>query len=319
MGERGIMTRSTLESRFLLLVSLWVAVGWVTSTPPAAANRSVVEREVRAGDRLEVRNYKGKVRIVAWQRPEVRVEADLPSDEWIVFERIGSRWLVVPSSWARDSGDFALRLPDMARVKVVGLEPPPVDLVISMPAEMPLIVEAPHAGVQVEGARGAIDLTSMIGDLTVVGGGGAARLRSMTGRVRVEGTEGSLTVETATGPVEVRGSRGDLRVETSRGDVSLQDLSATVLEVTSLDGSIELRGPLLPGSRHDLSTHGGNVTLWISGKIDAQFSVRTFRGRFESPFEIDQPREEDRADFTLGDGSARVRLESFSGTVRIDR
>lgn len=311
------MTRSKL--RLFVLVGLWGAAGWAMSAPSAAASRSVVEREVRAGDRLEVRNYRGSVEIVAWERPELRVEADLPSDESMILERIGTRWLVVPSSWASDSGAFALRLPDMARVKIVGLEPPPVDLVISMPAEMSLIVEAPHAGVRVEGALGAIDLTSMVGDLTVVGGGGSARLRSMTGRVRVEAAEGSLTVETASGRVEVRGSRGDLRVETSRGDVELENVRASALEVTSLDGSIDLRGPVLPGARHELSTHGGDIAFLISGEVDAVFSVRAFRGSFETALEIDPPPEPDRADFIVGDGSARVRLESFSGRVRIDR
>ena len=298
---------------------LWLVAGSLAVIPPAAASDSVLEREVVQGDRLEVRNYRGSIRIVAWDRDQLRVEAEHPSDEEILLDRRGSRWLLVPASWQRDSAAFEIRLPDVARVRVVGQEPHRVDFVISMPAHMAVVAESPHGQILVEGAVGPVDLTSMLGDLTVTGGAGPTRIRSMTGRIEIRRTGGRTTIEGASGQVLAGESSGELRIETTWGDVLLEELEIADLDVTTLNGDIELQGPLTPGGRYDLSTHGGNVELSLAGTVDAQFAVRALRGSFETGLPIDPPPEKNRADFALGDGSARVRLESFSGRISIDR
>ncbi len=159
----------------------------------------------------------------------------------------------------------------------------------------------------------------MTGDLTVEGGGTPLRLRSMIGRIELRGADGRTTIEGSTGGVAVRESAGELRVETTTGDVLLEDLRPTDLEVRTLDGDVELRGALAPGGRYELTSHSGDVELALAGLVDARFSIRSFRGSFSTDLPIEPPPETNRADFTLGDGVARVRLESFSGRVRIVR
>ena len=297
--------------------ALWILAWLAAATLPAGAAETTFEREVRDGDRLEVRNYKGSVRIVGWDRKQLRIEADHPTDEEILLERRGSKWLLVPTAWRQDSDDFELRLPDVARVRIVGVEPPPVDLKVSMPAAMGLVVESPRADISVEGVRGSLDVTTMLGDVTVDGGGTPMRLSSMIGRIEVRGARGRTTIEAATGSVEVRASAGELRVETTTGSVLLEDLETVDVEVATLGGGIELLGVLTRGGQYDLSTHSGDVELALEGTPDAQFSVRAFRGSLVSDLLGEPLPDEGRADFTLGDGSARVRLESFSGRIRI--
>lgn len=313
------MSRLRTAAATPLGLALWLVVWLAAAVSPAGAAETTFEREVRDGDRLEVRNYKGSVRIVGWDRMQLRVEADHRNDEEVLLERRGAKWLLVPEAWRRDSDDFELRLPDMARVRVVGAEPPSVDLVVSMPAGMGLVVESPHGDVTVEGVRGSLDVTSMLGDITVDGAGASMRLRSMVGQIEVRGASGRTTIEAATGRVEVRASAGELRVETTTGDVLLEELETVDVEVTSLGGNIGFQGVLPSGGRYDLSTHSGDVELALEDAPNAQFSVRAFRGSIVSDLSTEPLSEEGRAEFTVGDGSARVRLESFSGRIRVGK
>ena len=115
MDRRIIVIRLQPPAATPLGFALWL-LAWLTAASlPAGAAETAFERDVRDGDRLEVRNYKGSVRIVGWDRKQLRVEADHPSDEEILLERRGSKWLLVPTAWRQDSDDFELRLPDMAR------------------------------------------------------------------------------------------------------------------------------------------------------------------------------------------------------------
>lgn len=68
-----------------------------------------------------------------------------------------------------------------------------------------------------------------------------------------------------------------------------------------------------------VETTAGDVELALADPVDAQFSVRAFRGSFSTGLAIEPPPDEQRAEFTLGAGSARIRLESFSGRIRVDR
>jgi GNAT superfamily N-acetyltransferase len=71
--------------------------------------------------------------------------------------------------------------------------------------------------------------------------------------------------------------------------------------------------PLSPAAPH-------RTQLWIESP-DATLRVRTYGGSFRStfPVKLDDPDRRNRFTLTLGDGSARVELESFNGGIALRR
>jgi hypothetical protein len=61
------------------------------------------------------------------------------------------------------------------------------------------------------------------------------------------------------------------------------------------------------------------VTFGMPARVDATISVSTFSGDFESdvPVQLTEQRRGRQFSFTLGSGSARVELQSFSGDIRL--
>lgn len=277
-----------------------------------------LERPVERGDRLEVRNYRGRVEISAWSEDRVRVEAEHPRSESLRVEKRGATLRVVPSSWERDAGAFDVRPPERVQVRIVGRPPPRVDLRLRVPAWMPVTVEMPYGDVSIAGTEAAVRVMVMAGDVTVSGAGSPVSVVSMQGETVLERAAGRLTVEGARGDVTVRDCAGDLRVETASGDVTLEDLRTDNTEVESLAGAITYRGALVPRGNYELTTHSGDVTLELTGDPpNARISARSVEGRIDAPL-LPEPRADpQRLEATLGAGDARVRLWSFTGRLTI--
>lgn len=305
---------------FLAAVPLALAVPPAAGSAAAASPRTELERSVGPGDRLEVRNYSGRVVVTAGRADRVRVQAEHAEDESIVAERYGVTLRVVPRSWERDSGEFAVRLPDTIRLRDVDYPPPPVTLRLEVPDWLPVTVEMPYGDVTVTGSKAAVGVTVLTGDVEVSGAGSPVTVVALSGTIRVEGADGRLTVEGIRGPITVRDCGGDLRLDTTSGDVTLERLRTVNAEVRSLSGAIVYRGPLDPRATYELTSHSGDLTLELpAGEPDAQFSVRALEGTIDADLPAAPSDDPHRLEVTTGTGSARVRLWTFTGTVSIRR
>ena len=113
---------------------------------------------------------------------------------------------------------------------------------------------------------------------------------------------------------------GELQAETVNGDVNLLRIQSDNVEANTVNGEITYDGTIRANGRYRLTTHNGGVTVVIPEGTGAQVSVSTFQGDFESAFPVTlTERRGKRFNFTIGDGSARVELESFGGTIRLVR
>lgn len=317
------MTMTPRRATLLRLAAAALALVCLGAAAPAraaepAAPDTDLSRPVEPGDRLELRNYRGRVEISAWSEDRVHVEAQHPRGETLRVETRGSTLHVVPASWERDAGAFDVRPPERVRVRVVDRPPPRVDLRLRVPAWMPVTVEMPYGDVSVTGTEAAVRVMVAAGDVTVSGAGSPVSVVSMAGNMVLERARGRLTLEGGGGAVTVRDCAGDLRVETASGHVTLEGLRTTNTEVESLAGGITYRGALAPRGSYDLSTHSGDVTLELTGgEPDARISARSVEGTIDArrlPAPLDDPH---RLETTLGTGDARVRLWTFTGRVTI--
>jgi hypothetical protein len=76
-----------------------------------------------------------------------------------------------------------------------------------------------------------------------------------------------------------------------------------------------------------LTTHNGLIAMPIAERANITLSARTYNGGIRSSFALPAPASPDqsserrnkRVNLTLGNGSAHVELESFSGTIALRR
>ena len=244
--------------------------------------------------RLSLGNFQGTVTITSWNRSALRVEATHDDDTRIDIDVSG------------------------AVVQVRGRSrygPPDVDYRLTVPAEMSLEISSHSGDVKIQGE---VQVQTNEGAITVDGGRGRISLQSVEGDVSLSNADGRINIGTVDGQIAVRGAGGDLSLNAVDGAITLEDIDASSVDASSVDGAISFTGTLHDHGRYRLSSHDGNVTV-VTPAVNAAVTVSTFDGDFESDFPITLNGISDRKrlNFTLGNGGARLELESFDGTVSL--
>lgn len=253
-----------------------------------------------SGTRLHVSAMGGEVSVRAWNRGEVRVIADLKERDRLEISRTGS----------------VIRVRPRSRYGV----PRSVDLRVTVPAEMGIQVGGTNVDVDVRGVRGSVEVQTVQGDVVLEGGDRFVTVRSVHGDVVVRGARGRVRAETVNGEIRVGNVVGELAAETVNGDVFLEGVDADVVDAVTVNGEILYDGTIRDGGRYMFNTHNGDVIVFVPETANVTVSVSTFNGDFEPEFPVTIMGTRDkRITFTLGDGSARLQLESFGGSIVLRR
>jgi DUF4097 and DUF4098 domain-containing protein YvlB len=253
---------------------------------------------VERSQRLDASAHAGSIAVRTWNRNAVRIRAEL-----------GGR--------ARLAVD---RSPAAVRVRAAGDHGEPASYDITVPAWMSVSLQGVNTTLSVTGVAASVRAETVNGNVTVKGGSGFVYLSSVEGSVQLEGANGRIEVQSVNAEVSVRDVDGEIRAETVNGDVTLTGIRSESTDATTVNGDMTYDGTIQSGGRYRLATHNGNVTIGIPAGTDARVSVSTFQGDFESDFPVTlTERTGKRFEFTLGKGSASIDLESFQGTIRLNR
>lgn len=253
--------------------------------------------------RLRMEDLRGDLVIRTWDRPEMRVHI---SDAEEGFHPRVAAGAATVSLWVEREG----------RRTTSG-----TDLELTIPATMSVALTGPGGDVQIDGVQGEISVESAHGDIQVRGGSGLVQLHTMQGDIGLSGARGRVEVNAASGDLQLSDIVGDIVAETMSGDVSLEKVDAATVRASSVSGDVTYDGTVKEGGRYSLSTHSGDVTFGMPQGAGATISVSTFTGDFDAeiPVQLTEQSKGRRFSFTLGSGSARVELESFSGDIRLAR
>jgi hypothetical protein len=118
---------------------------------------------------------------------------------------------------------------------------------------------------------------------------------------------------------------GDMTAETTNGDIVIENAQTSSLEASTVNGDISFNGSVRDNGAYRLTTHAGDVRVGLGGAANATVFVRTFQGDFTADFPIQLPDGQSgrsggkRFNFTLGTGSARIEVQSFSGDIVLAR
>jgi len=256
---------------------------------------------VQPGARLDVEAFRGEVVVRTWAQNEMRIVAHHSSRTRIGISQSSS----------------VVRLRPQAYRGVAN-----VDVEITVPAGTYIDVNGTFMSADLSGELGEVRAETVQGDIAVVGATGFVYLYSVQGDVRLEDAAGDLNVHSVHGSLTVSGAVGKVTADATHGSITLGDIESSQVEATTVSGTVRFEGTIEDGGRYKLGTHSGDVIITVPENINAAISVSTFSGNFDAGFPITLTETWNQGrqfSFTVGDGSARVDLESFSGDIDLRR
>jgi DUF4097 and DUF4098 domain-containing protein YvlB len=257
--------------------------------------------------RVEVINISGEVEVSAWGEEAVELTGELGSGSKLVFERSGSQLKGEVKVEGRggfrgpERSDLRLRVPSRVSLELTGVS---ADLRIEDLEGAAVIAESVSGDVEVRAQTQRLELSSVSGDVDFSGTAERSALESVSGDIRAEGLSGEIEINVVSGDIDLRGgsfSRG--RFET-------------------VSGTLDLTIAVAPEGRLSVESMSGDVTLNFPAGQQGDFRVQTFSGDVRSDFGT--PDREKRGPGTRlqhveGDGNATIRVENFSGNVRLNQ
>jgi hypothetical protein len=259
---------------------------------------------VQPGTKLEVFNFNGSVALHTWSKNAVRLAVERPANDRIAIERAGQVMKFESISSLGTPGDMDF------------------DLVV--PPWLPVSLSGVNNDVTAEGLTGGLSVDTVHGDIVARHLSGPIVLHSVEGVVDLADAHGSIDVGSVNDAVRLSDVAGAIVADGVNGDVHLVGVDSRKVSATSVSGDVIFDSPMLDGGDYRFQTHTGDIAVGLADAANATVSVSTFSGDFASAFAI-RPERLERAErgkrmrFTLGNGSAKLNLESFAGSIEILR
>lgn len=256
---------------------------------------------VSQGTRLRVENQGGDIVVHAWDKNQVRIQANHSRRTHVNVRLTGA---VLSLEAGADRGPANM-----------------VDYELSVPAWMPLKLGGMYATVSVDGSKAPIEVETLEGDITIKGGAETVKLGSIQGKIVASGVRGRLELNSVSEDVEASDIQGDILAETVSGDVILRRIDAKSVEVETVSGELYFDGRVMDGGHYSLLTHSGEIYFSVAEATNATISTAIGSGDVRASFPLpaaERPSRR-RQTYRLGTGSATVELETFSGDIQLMR
>ena len=305
------MTRSGIAIAALAAALATPAAAQTAAPPPASRSKTDQTVAVQKNMRLSVDNFAGSITVRTWEKDAVRVEA-----EHSLRDRVNIR----PTEAVLRVSTSSERGPSRT-----------VDFTLTVPRWLPLNLNGTYVDIDLDGMQGEVTAETVGGDVRLKGGAGTVTLKSVEGIIEVDGSKGRMTLNTVNEGVFVRDAAGEILAETVNGDLTLERIDSSSVDVATVNGDVTYDGTIRDGGSYRFATHNGDVEMRVPDQINATVFVRTYRGDFDSHFDVKVPetaaadsddrrrreRRNRRFNFTLGSGAARLDLESFGGDISL--
>jgi DUF4097 and DUF4098 domain-containing protein YvlB len=258
-------------------------------------------QDLREGDRVVLRDFRGEVEVVGWDRGYMAVEADSDEETRFEFQRSGNQVMVrVVDRKSRNRAE---------------------ELTLRVPLWVELDLSGQRLEVQLRGVEGAVKIRTFNGDITLQDLPGRVDVTTTGGEISARGLTGTAILKSGSGDITIRDSSGDLTLEAVSGEVEMTNVSSESLAVSTTSGDIDLFGRILPGGDYHFRSHSGDLTLHLEEPLNINVSLLVYEGAFESDFPVRARgfTSGEEMEFTLGSGGGRLTAEAFNGDVALLR
>ena len=296
---------------------LCVAIAMLLAVAPAFAATPINQsRPLNADGMVRIENIKGRIVVRTWSKPQVQVTGSLGKGVEKLEITGDSRSLDIRVKYPNSRGGWNLWGRDDNRTE-------PTNLEITLPQRASVDIDAVSADVDVQQVAGRkLDVSSVSGNVVVTASSpGEASFENVSGDTTLRITSAKVEAQSVSGDVRLSGGlTGDIDLESVSGNVELGAKLLDRLEVSTVSGDAILTAGLRAGGTVKAETLSGELHLNLPRGTGARVHVETFSGDIRSPSgHVD---EEEHGpgkslDTTIGDGRARIDLESFSGDVQL--
>ena len=286
---------STLLRSFLVTA----VICCIVSVDGALAQEEIdLSKSASSDGSVEISNISGSIRVIGWDRDEVKVTGTLGKGvERLDFDVDG-----------RET-EIEVVYPKFGRnVKSSHLE-------IHVPEKSLVAVETVSASIDVSKVQGNVQLESVSGDVTVTGEPSDLEAQSVSGKVRISVSTMEVEIESVSGKIELEGTIQEIGAATVSGGIEIEVSGSRRLEVESVSGSIHFIGDLAKNGDYNFDAFSGTTILELPSNVNADFEIDTFSGSIENTFANEKS--SGSKSFTIGSGGADVTIDTFSGFVKI--
>lgn len=328
------MTYSTKHFRLTAFVTLAIlAASGLAGCGPESSAVATSDRmfSVSGPVRLELENGDGNSRVSVGAPGEVRIHAEFRVHGWALDDPDRKlKELVVNPPFSQDGSLIRIGHSgwDMSMVSA--------EYTVTVPPDTEMRGSSGSGDLEVKGiagpatftvGSGSVSATAIVGDTHAVAGSGRVTLTDTQGRVDVTNGSGEVFVRGAKDEVRVHTGSGDIRieqpganivVETGSGDVDVAGATADVRMHTS-SGDIKVNGNPRPSSYWDIRASSGDVKLQVPSNASFRFYGHTSSGDFDVtiPHVTEGSSGSHVFQARIGDGQARVEVETSSGDVSV--
>jgi len=289
------------------LIALLVLFSWAAPAALFADQRVDETRPFKADGTVLISNISGSIGVIGTSKKEVRVEGTLGEGvEELKIEEKGGRLeikVVYPEKSDRaEESHIRVLLPKGCEVHASGVS----------------------ADVEVSGVEGEVEANAVSGDVTVKDSPKALDVETVSGDIAVLGEVGSIEAVSVSGDISIEKARGYISVEAVSGDIDLHGENVDKLKANTVSGDITFRGSFTKKGSCKINAHSGDITLVLPGGIEADVEAGSFSGSIDSDFGSSKYKETEfvsavSLSFVLGSGDLRIRLQTFSGDISIEK
>ena len=270
----------------------------------AFAGESVDERwDINADASISIENIAGSIEIQGWDRNEARLTGKLGNsvDELEISASDSMLQISVANRNQRnvDSTDLKLMVPNGASIDASAVS---ADITVSGMDNEKLTADSVSGDVDVSASSHRVLIESVSGDVEFDGRTERISAESVSGDLNLTGISGEISATTVSGDMDLKAGLIDSgKLETVSGDIT------TVAEISS-------------NGRLTAESMSGDVTIMLPASQAGVFKAQSFSGRISTDFgSVDRAKHGpgSHLKYTAGDSGAEVRVESFSGNIKL--
>lgn len=271
-------------------------------TAIASAQVKVDERrEVSANEVIEIVNIAGSVKVIGTQATELHVTGTIDELHKLEIRRRDNRTKVEVVYPKESSGD--------------------ANIEVQVPRGCRVMVSTISADAEVKGVSGDIKVQTVSGSAKIPEGGATLDVNTVSGDLDVGASSSKTSVKSVSGDIRIQGASGMVRGETVSGTITITGTGISEAWFTSVSGDIIFDGKLGDNGKLSISNHSGNTVLSLPSDLSAQVLLTASTGDIESSFSGSSSEKllSKRLEFTLGAGNGQIKVQSFSGNIKVKK
>src|SRR5580698_6369901 len=263
--------------------------------------------------RIELTNGSGDAHISAGGPGEVRVHGDIEARSWSEKDSQERVQQLAANPPLSQEGN-------LIRIGGSGTHSgnASVDYTIVVPADTEIHAATGSGDVEVDGIKGPANFVSGSGGITASNISGDVQAMTGSGEIKFSQVRGKVQATTGSGDMEITNPADAVEASTGSGDISIKGASADIRLRTS-SGDVVIEGNPAGSNYWDIRTSSGDVVLQVSPSASFRLMAHSSSGDIDAaiPIVMEGTAQKHELHARLGDGKARVEVQTSSGSVSL--